>query len=221
MYKIGCKDEGVPDCYVGHSTNIRSRKAEHKYNCCNENSKSYNIKVYDYIRANGGWDNWEMIEIEQFPCETKKQAEVREHFWCYELKSTLNTISPILNIENIKQQNKLKSDQAKEATKIKVEARKQERLVYLEENKEAIADHKRKVRIQYTADNKEIINEKMREYNQQTSEALAIRNKKYYEARKQKGYYEANKEKNKAYYEANKDKIKAQGRARYNKVNKQ
>ena len=194
MYKISCKDEGVPDCYVGHSTNIRSRKAEHKYNCCNENSKSYNMKVYDFIRENGGWDNWKIIEIEPFPCETKKQAEVREHFWYYELKATLNTISPILDIENIKQQIRLKSDQAKEATKIRVEARKQARLVYLEENKEAISDHKRNVRIQYAADNRERINEKMREYNKRTNEELTIRRKKYYETMKQQGYYEVNKE---------------------------
>lgn len=189
MYKIVCKDAGVPDCYVGHSTSIRSRKAEHKYNCCNENAKGYNIKLYNFMRANGGWDNWEMIEIEPFPCETKKQAEVREHYWYYELKSTLNTISPILDIENMKQQKKLKSDETKEATKIKVEAAKQAILIYLEENKEAIAEHKKKVRIQYTTHNRDIINEKMREYNQRTSEDLKIRNKKYYEVRKANGYY--------------------------------
>jgi hypothetical protein len=27
--------------------------------------KRYNLKLYQIIRANGGWDNWDMIEIEK------------------------------------------------------------------------------------------------------------------------------------------------------------
>ena len=190
IYKLVCKDKLITDCYVGHTTSFTKRKSQHKRECNTEKRKGYNCKVYSFMRANGGWDNWEMIEIEPFPCETKKQAEVREHYWYCELKSTLNTISPILDIENMKQQIKLKRDQSKEATKIKVEAAKQARLIYLEENKEAIAEHKKLVRTQYETNNRDRINEKMREYNQRTNEDFKIRSKKYYEARKATGYYE-------------------------------
>ena len=64
IYKIVCKNTENTDCYVGHTTNIKSRKAEHKYASITEDGVSYNSKLYKAIRENGGWDNWEIIEIE-------------------------------------------------------------------------------------------------------------------------------------------------------------
>ena len=58
IYKICCNDETIKECYVGHTTNFKQRKIEHKFACCNENSKSYNCKVYSFIRDNGGFNNW-------------------------------------------------------------------------------------------------------------------------------------------------------------------
>ena len=44
IYKLVCCDLNVVDVYVGHSTNFRKRKNEHKSNCNNEKSKSYDLK---------------------------------------------------------------------------------------------------------------------------------------------------------------------------------
>ncbi len=61
FYKI-CSDD-CDETYVGSTANFKSRKTEHKRSCNNENRKSYNFKIYQAIRANGGWDNFKMIQI--------------------------------------------------------------------------------------------------------------------------------------------------------------
>ena len=63
IYKIVCNDLNVRDKYVGSTTNFTNRKSNHKKCCSNETSRDYNYKVYQMIRLNGGWDNWNMIEI--------------------------------------------------------------------------------------------------------------------------------------------------------------
>ena len=68
IYKICCKDVSVTDIYIGHTTNFIQRKHNHKTCCCNENSKNHNMNVYKFIRKNGGWNNWDIIQIEQINC---------------------------------------------------------------------------------------------------------------------------------------------------------
>ena len=51
--------------YVGHTTNFNKRKCEHKSRCKNEKDKKFNLKLYQMIRKNGGWDMFKMIEIEK------------------------------------------------------------------------------------------------------------------------------------------------------------
>ena len=57
IYKLCCQDLNVPYVYVGHTTNFIKRKARHKIDCNNSNKKEYNLKVYQIIRDNGGWEN--------------------------------------------------------------------------------------------------------------------------------------------------------------------
>jgi hypothetical protein len=78
IYKISCKDENVTYCYIGSTKNFRVRKSNHKAYCNSDCSKKHNLKVYQEIRANGGWDNWEMKPIEEFECENTLQCRIRE-----------------------------------------------------------------------------------------------------------------------------------------------
>ena len=189
MYKIECKNNEITECYIGHTTNPKSRQAEHKYNCNNEKSKGHNLRLYSFIRANGGWDNWDMIEIEKYPCNSKREAETREHYWYFELKSTLNVISPILDLEKrIANLNRVR-DEEKAKSKIRLEERKQKRIIYLEENKDIILQHQKNLRLANAKANRESINEKMRNYNKLTAERRKELAKKYYEKRKANGYY--------------------------------
>ena len=94
MYKIVCNDLNIKDLYVGQTTNFTVRKGAHKRTCRNEKGKCYNLKVYQFIRANGGWDNFSMVEIEKYSCEDSKEAHARERFWIESLNATLNSYIP-------------------------------------------------------------------------------------------------------------------------------
>jgi hypothetical protein len=94
MYKIVCNDLYITDLYVGQTTDFRRRKYNHKSACSNKDGEGYNKKVYDFIRENGGWDNWSMVEIEKFPCADSNEAHKRERFWVETLKASLNCNIP-------------------------------------------------------------------------------------------------------------------------------
>ena len=113
MHKIVCNDLNINDCYVGQTTNFNKRKSNHKYTCNNENSKKYNLKVYQFIRNNGGWDNFNMIEIEKYYCNDKNDAYKRERYWLEQLNATLNTQIPSRPAKEWKLDNKDKIKEQK------------------------------------------------------------------------------------------------------------
>ena len=95
IYKIVCNDINIEDSYIGNTTELIKRKCKHKNNCINSNSKEYNLKLYEFIRSNGGWNNWSMIKIEKYPCMDGHEARARERYWFEQLKPTLNIRNPI------------------------------------------------------------------------------------------------------------------------------
>ena len=86
IYKICCEDDSITEFYVGSSKNVRDRKSKHKNACNKETTKGYNYKIYQTIRANGGWNNWRMVVIEEMPNTTKIGATIREEFYKEEKK---------------------------------------------------------------------------------------------------------------------------------------
>jgi hypothetical protein len=96
IYKINCKDISVKDIYVGHTTNFTQRKYQHKYACI----KNVNLKIYNTIRSNGGWENWEMLEIARYNCNNINEAKIKEQKHYVDLKSSLNCIPPIVDKSN-------------------------------------------------------------------------------------------------------------------------
>ncbi len=115
MYKIACKDPSIKDEYVGSTTDMVRRRWCHKNSCNIEKDKGYNFPVYVHIRACGGWSNWEMTVIEDFPCKTSEEQRTRERFWLETLGAKLNAHSPIRTQEENKlyNQNRQKSDKRK------------------------------------------------------------------------------------------------------------
>jgi hypothetical protein len=101
MYKLCCKDITINDIYVGHTTDFKSRKNNHKSSCNNQNEK-----IYQFIRENGGWDNWDMIMIENYSCNSKLEATKRERELIEELKATLNRNIPSRTHQEWKERNK-------------------------------------------------------------------------------------------------------------------
>jgi len=94
VYKLCCKDLEVKEIYVGSTGDFRRRQWEHKSRCTCESGVYYNFKVYQYIRINGGWKNWEMIELERCLDIDKVELHQRERYWIESLNSTLNCTIP-------------------------------------------------------------------------------------------------------------------------------
>ncbi len=95
IYKIYCNDKLVTDIYVGHTTNFIKRKYQHKILC----NAGKNLKVYNLIRQNGGWDNWTMMEIAKYNCQDATEARIREQEHYDLLNPSLNLVKPISNNE--------------------------------------------------------------------------------------------------------------------------
>jgi hypothetical protein len=92
IYKIYCKDNNITDTYVGHTTNFLKRKEAHKCGC-----KNLNNKVYKSIRENGGWNNWNMVEIAKYNCNNLLEARMKEQQHYEELNATLNSCPPYVD----------------------------------------------------------------------------------------------------------------------------
>ena len=99
IYKLCCKDTSITDIYIGSTTNFNRRKQEHKHKCNKPTSKLYNSKVYTFIREQGGFENWDIILIENVKVETKRELEKEERRVMDELKPSLNSIKSFLDVE--------------------------------------------------------------------------------------------------------------------------
>ncbi len=146
IYKIVCKDLNIKDCYVGSTTDFRKRKTNHKADCNNANGKNYNFNVYKFIRENGGWDNWTIVLIENYPCENKLELLKRERELTEQLNGNLNSVRN----QGIKKQlgeqySKIKSAQYYIANIDKIKEKKRK---YCEKNADKIKETKRKYRVE-------------------------------------------------------------------------
>jgi hypothetical protein len=85
IYKLVHKDDYEnKNIYIGSTTDFTKRKCGHKNFCNNEKSKGYNNKKYQFIRNNGGWECFNMIEVEKYPCNDGNEARAREEYYrCY------------------------------------------------------------------------------------------------------------------------------------------
>jgi hypothetical protein len=84
IFKEGC------ECYIGSTKDLKRRICTHKYSCNNQNSSRYNVKLYKYIRDNGGFNTFEFEVVDKKYCN-KKEAEIYEGELMKKYKSTLNT----------------------------------------------------------------------------------------------------------------------------------
>ena len=139
VYKIHKDDI----CYIGSTNDEKRREQGHKDAYNNENS---NLKVYKFIRENGGWDNWIFEVIQRFPCDNKKQLVEREYYYYDLLKPLLNSRRPRRTKEELKEQKAINGVKHYKANKDEISKknaeRKDERAKYnsehYEKNKEKI-----------------------------------------------------------------------------------
>ena len=120
--------------YVGSTTDFTKRKYAHKQVCNNPEHRNHNLKLYQTICANGGWDSFKMLVVKNFPCYDKRQAEAEEDRIMRELKANLNMKSAVLDKIKMRQ-NKLEY-RANNKDAIKNKERE-----YRENHREQYADH--------------------------------------------------------------------------------
>ena len=93
IYKIVCKNTELCDkLYIGRTTNFVLRKSQHKVF---SNQNKSNVYLYKVINEFGGWDNWEMQLLENYPCTNTNDANERERYYIITLKAELNSVVAI------------------------------------------------------------------------------------------------------------------------------
>ena len=137
---------------------MTKRKCSHKSHCNNENDKAHNLKIYQIIRENGGWDNWSMLLVEKFPCKDKYEACKREREVYEELEAKMNTFRPYRTQEELKEYREEYSKQYREEHK---EESKEYNKQYREEHKEEHKQYKKQYGKRYYQEHKATINEKV------------------------------------------------------------
>ena len=158
-YKFVCNDVDVPNVYVGSTVHFIKRKSNHKSYCNNGNRTGYNSYVYRFIRANGGWDNWIMLKICDFPCNSKFELETDERRHMVLLHADLNKNIPTTILYDNNYMKHYYID-----NKVTLNAKMKEYYVdnkvkiqeYRIENKEKLKEYQ----LKYRVDNTDTINEK-------------------------------------------------------------
>jgi len=95
IYKIKHnEDYDDENIYIGSTCDIIKRRCKHKTACNNQNDKTHNTYIYKYIRENGGWNNWIIIKIHDYKCNSKSELEIEERRMIDILKPKLNKQIP-------------------------------------------------------------------------------------------------------------------------------
>ncbi len=140
FYKIVCRDLAIKDCYVGHTTDFRKRKHSHMKACENSGDTNHDYPVYQFIRANGNWENWDMILIEKHECNDGLEARKKEREFVESLNATLNNRMPSRTSTEWYHENKehvleLKRERYDQTKTEQLEQMKQYRLTHLDKIK--------------------------------------------------------------------------------------
>ena len=166
IYKIVCNTTGLQ--YIGSTCNpyLSTRLAGHRSDYKMYLQKKHNfISSFEVLKN----ENYEIILIENCPCETKDQLHARERFHienndCVNMIKNVGLINELGNVEYKKKiyaENKEKiSESVKE---------------YYAENKEKIAEYKK----QYRTENQEKIAEYDKKYRAANKEKIAEYYKQY------------------------------------------
>jgi hypothetical protein len=108
IYKLCCKDCEIDNIYIGSTSRpLYKRYHDHKYQCSNIKGTYHNNYKYEFIRLNGGIDNWEIIEIERYDVIDTQEKLKYERLWFDILKPDLNTVKPYVTKSERQAQQKL------------------------------------------------------------------------------------------------------------------
>lgn len=149
FYKIVCKNPNIYLVYIGHTNNFNKRKIKHRSLCNNPNGKYYNYNIYKIMRDNGGFDNFEMLEIENRFCIDNLECRQIEQTHIINLNANMNTYNAFMT--------------------------KEEKIQYYKEYRQNNAEKNKKYRL----DNFDKIKENNKQYQLKNSEKIKEYQKQY------------------------------------------
>ena len=128
-----------------------------------------------------GWENVDIVLIEEFPCDSKMQLHKRERYWIEELKPSLNKSIPTRTAAEYRKEHK----EERRAGKKKYRENNREKVLadkkkYRENNREKVLADKKK----YRENNREMILEKKRQYRDENKEAINAQKRQKYADKK-------------------------------------
>jgi hypothetical protein len=179
IYRLTCNITGK-DYYGSTIQNLSNRRAKHtcQYKRWMEGKSNYTTS-FEIIR-NG---NYNIIWVEDYPCQNKEQLEARERYYI-ENNECVNKVIPNRSRKEYREINKDKINEKKK--------------VFREKNKDKILSKNK----EYYEKNKDDILHKQKAYYNKNIESVKERHKTYRLHNKAKIY-----EKNKEYRQKNKEKI--------------
>jgi len=129
IYRLYSKNPNIKDDYIGHATNFVKRQTNHKTKCNNNKNsskKEFHLKVYVFIRENGGFDNWLFEILEYADLKDKDEAEKLEGHYIEIFKPTLNKNDVGLTPEEIKENQRKQDKKCKDKKREDPEYKKKE-----------------------------------------------------------------------------------------------
>ena len=176
IYKI--VNDDFPDLVYYGSTivNLKQRMRGHKNNTC-ASRKLFETK------------NVRIELVEEYPCETKRELEIREKYYILKYEC-INICIPVRTKEELQQYFMKYSEEHKERKKILMKKYRQDNKQYhYEYNKKYIEEHKEEIKIyrkKYREINKESIKLKSKIYNENHKEENTQRSIKWREKNPEK-----------------------------------
>jgi len=168
VYKIKHNaDFNDDNIYIGSTCNLIRRRCKHKNNCIDENKIEYNRYVYKYIRENGGWENFIVIKIKDFSCNSKEELRIEERRMVDLLKPKLNMIMPYVTKEEASIRDSLSTKKFRENNKELIKVKK---CLEYENNKEHIKERSKKN--YYKKKDDEDFKQKRKEYSEANKEKI-------------------------------------------------
>jgi len=164
IYKIVCNTTGLT--YYGSTIEptLARRLAKHngdykKWKQSNGIRKAYSWKILEN-------NNYEIVLVELYPCNSKDELHKRERFYI-ENNECVNKVIPTRSKQEYYEENKKK-----------LNARHRE---YCEEHKQELKEKRKK----YCEEHREEINEKFKKYREEHRQEINARQRKYYKAKKE------------------------------------
>ena len=81
IYRLYCKNRNIKDEYNGSTKNLERRLDCHNKRCnniTNSTRPEFHIPIYKFIRDNGGWENWIMEKLYDYPCNSEEELTDEE-----------------------------------------------------------------------------------------------------------------------------------------------